>query len=473
MSEIATKTTWENHAINNPKQIEIALQFTEGQFSKLTKGLIPQQMEDKWFIFYENDWLYFHRSWTGLGIYKAQLLKEKDGYAIKEFWAERNQEKYSSEDDRTDIENFSFLIARGLLGIDVPQIYSYRNIKSEDDVINGWSNFGNMLFTNNGVDYSDKIKAALFGVATGDAVGVPYEFSSREKMINNPATGMIGYGTYNQPPGTWSDDSSLTFCLAEALASEGYDLAKIASNFCMWKKNAYWTAGNEVFDIGITTSNAIHRLSGILEKGNLEQLRDQKNYGTELENGNGSLMRIIPLLFYINGKPIKEQFEITWDVSSLTHRHIRAAMSCLIYLKLAEKILNGNNKERSYTETRKEITDFWNEIDFPPNERLHFKRLIQEDIRNTTIDDLKSGGYVIDVLESSIWFFLNKDSYKETVLSIINIGHDTDTSAAIAGGLAGIYYGYNGIPEEWVKQIARKADIENLAKRLADKISGR
>lgn len=321
------------------------------------------------------------------------------------------------------------------------------------------------------VTHSEKIKAALFGVAIGDAVGVPYEFSLREKMINDPAIDMIGYGTYNQPPGTWSDDSSLSFCLAESLATEGIDLAKIASNFCMWKKNAYWAARNEVFDIGITTSNAIHRLSEILEKGNLEELRNQKNYGTESENGNGSLMRIIPLLFYITGKPIKEQFDITWDVSALTHRHIRAAMSCLIYLKLAENILNSNTKERAYTETRKEISDFWNDIDFPPEERLHFKRLIQEDIRKTAIDDLKSGGYVIEVLESSIWFFLNKDSYKETVLSIINIGHDTDTSAAIAGGLAGIYYGYNGIPEEWLKQIARKADIENLANRLGDKIA--
>lgn len=90
-------------------------------------------------------WLYFHRSWTGNGMYKAKLNKETDGYSITEFWAERNQEKYKNEDDNTDVETFSFLIARGLLGIDVGNIYSSRNIKTESDVLKGWSNFGNML----------------------------------------------------------------------------------------------------------------------------------------------------------------------------------------------------------------------------------------------------------------------------------------------------------------------------------------
>lgn len=98
--------------------------------------------------FYENDWLYFHRSWTGYGLYKAQLIKEKDGYSIKEFWAERNQEKYKNEDDSTDIETISFLIARGLLGIDVLKLYAEKNIQSESDSKKGWSNFGNLLFTN-------------------------------------------------------------------------------------------------------------------------------------------------------------------------------------------------------------------------------------------------------------------------------------------------------------------------------------
>ena len=110
-------------------------------------------------------------------------------------------------------------------------------------------------------------------------------------------------------------------------------------------------------------------------------------------------------------------------------------------------------------------------MQFPIEEQEHFSKLIQNDIRETKIEDLKSGGYVIEVLESSICFFLQENNYRDTILSIINIGHDADTSAAIAGGLAGLYYGFDDIPEEWINQIARKDDIENLAERLGEKIT--
>src|SRR5687768_2755564 len=110
MKEIATRTTWKNYPIDKPERIEIALRFTGRQFSKLKKGFIPQQMEEKWFIFYENDWLYFHRSWTGYGIYRAQLIKGEGGYTIKEFWAERNKEKYKNINAKEDIETISSLI---------------------------------------------------------------------------------------------------------------------------------------------------------------------------------------------------------------------------------------------------------------------------------------------------------------------------------------------------------------------------
>lgn len=325
---------------------------------------------------------------------------------------------------------------------------------------------------NQEVNYSDKIKSVLLGVAVGDAVGVPFEFSSREQMTQHPATDMIGYGTYNQPPGTWSDDSSLTFCLAEAIANKGYDLPTIASYFCRWKETAWWTARNEVFDIGMTTFQAITKLHHILETSDdFKELKGLKFSGNENDNGNGSLMRIAPLLFYIEGMVPLQQFEVIWDVSALTHRHIRAAMSCFIYLNLAEKLLNGQDKVTAYTEMRKSVLNLWKEMQFPIEEQEHFFRLIQNDIRETKIDELKSGGYVIEVLESSIWFFLQESNYRETILSIINIGHDTDTSAAIAGGLAGLYYGFDEIPGEWTSQIARKDDIENLAERLGAKIA--
>lgn len=409
MNEIATKETWRHQPIDNPKRIDITLHFTDRQFLKLTNGLIPQQMEDKWFIFYENDWLYFHRSWTGYGLYKAQLIKEKDGYSIKEFWAERNQEKYKNEDDSTDIETISFLIARGLLGIDVCKLYAEKHIKSDTDSIKNWSNFGHLLLTNQGLDYSDKIKSVLFGVAVGDALGVPVEFNSRHTIRKNPVTDMVGYGTYNLPPGTWSDDSSLTFCLAEALTNN-FDLTTIGQNFVKWCYNNYWTPRGNVFDIGIATRQAIDRLA----KGERPDLAGGFD---ESNNGNGSLMRILPLLFYLLDKPINERYEITKQVSSITHGHIRSVIACFYYLEFARQLFAQKDKFEIYKNLQTEITTHLTSLSINPTEIALFDRLLKQDIYELREENIFSSGYVLHTLEASIWCLLTTDNYKETVLT--------------------------------------------------------
>jgi len=320
-----------------------------------------------------------------------------------------------------------------------------------------------MIKTNKAVD-------ALLGVAIGDALGVPFEFRRKAEIEKNPCTDMVGYGTYSQPVGTWSDDSSLTFCLAESLVL-GYDLKDMAMRFIAWRNKAHWTARGNVFDIGNTTTRSITRLVRILKHEEYEKLTQQKYLGDESDNGNGSLMRIIPLLFYIKGKPIEEQWEIIWDVSALTHRHIRAAMCCLIYLRVAEHILNGKNKEESYAQMREEIQSFWDNMSFAEREQVLFSNIITNDIRSLPYKELKSGGYVMESIEASLWCFLKHDDYAATVLEAVNLGHDTDTTAAIAGGLAGLYYGSANIPEHWISSIARMEDIISLGNQLHEKYS--
>jgi ADP-ribosylglycohydrolase len=166
---------------------------------------------------------------------------------------------------------------------------------------------------------------------------------------------------------------------------------------------------------------------------------------------------------------IQQQFDIIWEVSALTHRHIRAAMGCLIYLKLAENILNGMEKQEAYILTQKQILGFWEKLDFAMQERGPFHRLILDDIRPLERSAIKSGGYVIESLEASIWCFLNHDSYEKTVLAAVNLGSDTDTTAAITGGLAGLYYGAENIPEWWVASLARLEDIIDLSEKLNQK----
>lgn len=310
---------------------------------------------------------------------------------------------------------------------------------------------------------NNNIKAVLFGVAVGDALGVPVEFQSREIISKNPVSDMIGYGTYNLPPGTWSDDSSLTFCLAEALTHD-FSLNKIGQNFVKWYQENYWTPHGNVFDIGFATIQAITRLA----QGEKPELAGGFD---ETENGNGSLMRILPLIFYILDKPIEERYNITKKVSSITHGHIRSVIACFYFLEFAKQIIEGKDKFEIYKNLQLEVSNYLQSLSINPNEIALFERLLKSDIHNLDESQIQSSGYVLHTLEASIWCLLTTNNYKEAVLKAVNLGIDTDTTGAVTGGLAGLLYGFDDIPKKWVQQIARKKDIENLASRLAEKIA--
>lgn len=308
------------------------------------------------------------------------------------------------------------------------------------------------------INYLEKIKAVLFGVAVGDALGVPVEFFPRERVQENPVTTMIGYGTYNLPKGTWSDDSSLTFCLVEALTT-GYNLDTIGQNFVKWCYEDYWTPRGEVFDIGITTQKAINRLAN----GVRPDLAGEKGPSS---NGNGSLMRIAPLLFYIFDKPIEERYDLIKQVSSITHAHIRSVIACFYYLEFARLLLTEKDKFKAYNALQTNVTDYLKSLSIPDSEIVAFDRLLKNDITDLKEEDISSSGYVLHTLEASIWCLLTTDNYKDAVLKAVNLGEDTDTTGAVTGGLAGLLYGMDNIPKDWIKTIARKEDIEELAERL-------
>lgn len=307
------------------------------------------------------------------------------------------------------------------------------------------------------------MKSALFGVAIGDALGVPVEFKSRETILQKPVTDMIGYGTYNLPPGTFSDDSSMTFCLAEALTQD-FDLNTIGQNFVKWYHDNFWTARGEVFDIGIATREAINRLA----KGEQPEFAGSTDASS---NGNGSLMRILPLLFYIKDLSISKRYEIIKKVSSITHGHIRSVISCFYYLEFSREILLGKDKFEIYQKLQTEIPDFLNSLSINPHEISLFARLLNKDISELAEHEILSSGYVLHSLEASIWCLLTTDNYKDATLKAVNLGEDTDTTAAITGGLAGLLYGFNSIPKSWIEQLVRKDDIEDLAQRMATKMA--
>jgi ADP-ribosylglycohydrolase len=251
----------------------------------------------------------------------------------------------------------------------------------------------------------------------------------------------------------------LTFCLAEALTTPGWNLQTIADNFIAWLTNNHWTPRGHVFDVGIATREAIYNL----QKGCRPQLAGGFD---EAQNGNGSLMRILPLVLFIRNKPILERYQWTNDVSSITHAHIRSIIACFYYLEFAGELIDGKNPLEIYKQLQQTIPIFLRELQINSSEVTLFNQLLNENIWEKSINEIKSSGYVLHSLEASVWCLLTTHSYPEAVLKAVNLGEDTDTTAAITGGLAGILYGRENIPQNWIDNLARKDDILDLSDRL-------
>ena len=264
----------------------------------------------------------------------------------------------------------------------------------------------------------NKLKDAIYGLAIGDALGVPYEFQPRGSFN---CTDMIGYGTHNQPEGTWSDDTSMTLATCMSIKNRKIiDCNDIRHEFENWLFANKYTPFGKVFDCGRTCGDAIY---------------DKVGKDDEWSNGNGSLMRILPLAF-VNGV-LNQDIE---NVSAITHAHKVSKTICVKYVRIAKSLLNDIDIRNAIEkETSK---DFLETL-----ETMDEKSII-------------SGGYVVDTFTAALWCLIKTNSYKDCVLKAVNLGADTDTTSAVAGGLAGIVYGYNSMPIEWINKLQRK-DIIN------------
>lgn len=262
------------------------------------------------------------------------------------------------------------------------------------------------------------LKSAIYGLAVGDALGVPFEFMHRGTFVCN---GMTGNGTHNQKPGTWSDDTSMTLATCKSIKeNKGISTKDITEKFSDWLNKGEYTPDSIVFDCGITTSNAIKNGVGASDF---------------YSNGNGSLMRILPLAF-----TNCDNEEINY-ISAITHAHEISQEGCRIYVEIARNLLSGQKLVNVIKSIKTSKT---------------YSRIKKLD--NISEADISSSGYVVDTLEASLWCILNTDNYKDAVIKAVNLGDDTDTVGAVTGGLAGIIYGYSSIPSEWI-DILRAKDI--------------
>jgi ADP-ribosylglycohydrolase len=184
-------------------------------------------------------------------------------------------------------------------------------------------------------------------------------------------------------------------------------------------------------------------------------------------------MRISPLMFYLLDKPIEDRYEITKQVSSLTHGHIRSVISCFYYLEFARQLYEKKDKFAVYKNLQKVVPEYLSTLAIKSTEVALFDRLLKTDIFELSVESIYSSGYVLHTLEASIWCLLTTNNYKDAVLKAVNLGEDTDTTAAVTGGLAGLFYGVDDIPKSWLSQLSKYDEIESLAERLDAKIASR
>ena len=397
----------------------------------------------------------------------------------------------------------------------------------------------------------DFMRDGMLGLVTGDALGVPVQFRSREeiasrqarmvrlpgqeKIVNHPAgpvTGMEGFGTYNMPPGTWSDDSSMALATLESIRRLGtVDPDDIMGNFLRWEFEGAFTPFGYAFDEGNTCSNAIWRY------------RDERDWRTcgktgDHANGNGALMRILPVCIYYVERQKNvctsddEAIDGIHTATMLTHNHLRAKMASGLYYFMVKSIIWAREtalSERAADAAPASASGHANAAgpasDTAPAEGLAaaaqacasghvnaagpaataavresarheetvpalitlLQRGLEEgfayyrrDFRNLTEmarysrlydlgrfrnvpeNGIRSTGYVLDSLEAAVWCLITTGSLRDALLKAVNLGEDTDTVAAIAGGLAGLYYGYGAIPAEWREALQGKEVLEML-----------
>lgn len=308
-----------------------------------------------------------------------------------------------------------------------------------------------------------RVYDGIIGLAVGDALGVPVEFVSRHELKEDPVVSMREYGTHGQPVGVWSDDTSLTLALMDSIIQKGrVDYTDIMDRFSGWLMYGDYTAAGEIFDVGNATSRSIMnygRGMAPLECGGV----------TEYENGNGSLMRILPLAYFFRKRAddtIESRMEIVHNVSSLTHRHPISLIGCGIYINIAMKLLACECPLQDCIEQG--ISEAFKYYEIKMCDELQFYVRLRDLSLFVELPEaeIKSSGYIVDTLEAALWCLLNTGSYKECVLKAVNLGEDTDTVGAVAGGLAGIYYGSEAIPHEWLSVLAKKQYIEGLCEKL-------
>lgn len=309
------------------------------------------------------------------------------------------------------------------------------------------------------LDIQDRLYGGLFGLLIGDALGVPYEFHAAKDIPPAEFIEMEPPEGFNRAhpgvePGTWSDDGAQALCLLDSLILCGkFDLDDFSRRMLGWYENGFWAVGKNVFDVGIQTSMALNMYKN---GGKPEECGNVRPDG----KGNGALMRVLPLALWHKGTD-EELVRDAQKQCLITHANITNQVCCALYCLIARELMNGNSfdvsldsavaKLRAVYKDRPEYSNEF-ELSLKPEEPGFWKG--------------SGSGYVVDSLRSAVMIMQAAETYEEAVKRSVALGDDTDTTACITGGLAGIKFGYNGIPERWKASLQDSIKAEDLAKKL-------
>lgn len=286
----------------------------------------------------------------------------------------------------------------------------------------------------------NRFKGSIFGLAVGDAVGTTLEFKPKGSFT--PINDMMGGGPFNLSAGQWTDDTSMALCMMNSLINKGLNPKDQLDNYVKWYKNGFMSSNGKCFDIGITTKMS---LEDYIENGNVISKNNNKN-----SSGNGSLMRLSPISMYSYKYSEYQCMENAAISSKTTHASQICIDSCKFMAVIIHRLLNGANKREAL------------------NINYTFCGEVQKVLQGSYKDNkhIKGTGYAIDTIEAALWGFYSTNDFKTGLLKVVNLGDDADTTGAVYGQIAGAYYGYEGIPTEWINKIAMKEEIESMTETI-------
>lgn len=304
----------------------------------------------------------------------------------------------------------------------------------------------------------EKFWAALWGSVVGDALGVPVEFRLRSDLSADPVTGMRAFGSHRQPAGTWSDDTSMTLAALDVWGRTGtLDPGECLEAWRRWLRDNEYTPHGSTFDVGGACEAAITRF---------EHGTDPRQCGgTGLrDNGNGALMRMLPVIAIAAGSGLfgeahsAELRGLVTEHAGLTHAHPISLVGCLLYVHAALALWQGATPPQAYRAMLAVDLE-----GFPGEALAPYSLLLSGDLGTAGEEEIESSGYVAHTLTAALWTLLTAQDYPTTVLKAVNLGLDTDTTGAVAGLLAGLTYGRDAIPGEWLEGLANQDLITKIA----------